>query len=460
MMRRWCGLAVTRSVRGAEVGGHDPGKQVSGRSLLLVFALGLVVRSAVVAVDPGFLPIGDAAEYQRIATNVLRGAGFDSGSPGDPDWHPKSWRTPGYPLFVAAHFGLFGPSRRPIQVTQVFLDAATALLVVVLGRRLFPARIAWLAGLAYALHPLPAIQVAAIGTEALAVFLLTSFLILTYRAAERPTIGRGAVAGFVFGLDLLVRPTPQLFLPFAMAFVLLPTLSGVRATRAAPSASPPASPPLLRRATAALALCLACFLVITPWAVRNYRVHHAFVPLSTLGGVVLNEGVGGLRVGDWWSMTGLRSIPAADWACWRELGEVAGEEYMRERAVEVIREHPGLYALSVGPKLTRFWLQVSAGYGRVSWRSWAVFWVQGAMLALVALAFLRYRGPWVAAGRLLWLLVLYHSALYSLTVTEARYSYVLLPCMLLPAAYALARLVPAVDRLAAAGSGAPGTFDP
>ncbi len=426
---------------------------MSRRSLLILFALGLLVRFAVVAVDPGFLPTGDAAEYQRIATNILRGAGFDSGTPGDPLWHPKSWRTPGYPLFLAAHAGLFGPARRPVQISQAFIDAATALLVVVLGRRLFPARIAWLAGLAYALHPLPAIQVAALGTEALAAFLLTSFLILTFRAAERPTVGRGALAGLVFGLDLLVRPTPQLFLPFAMVFVLLPTLSGVGATQAVPRARPP----LLRRAGAALALALACFLVIAPWAVRNYRVHHAFVPLSTLGGVVLNEGVGGIRVGDWWSMTGLHSIPAADWERWRELGEVAGEKYMRESAVEVIREHPGLYVLSVGPKLLRFFLQLSFGYGEISWRSWGVFWIQGFLLALVALAFLRHRGPWVAAGRLLWLLVLYHAALYSLTVTEARYSFVLLPCLLPPAAHALAQLVPAIGRLAAAGSGEAGS---
>jgi hypothetical protein len=45
----------------------------------------------------------------------------------------------------------------------------------------------------------------------------------------------------------------------------------------------------------------------------------------------------------------------------------------------------------------------------------------------------------VAAGRLLWLLILYHSALYSLTVAEVRYGYVLLPAVLLPAALTLTR---------------------
>jgi len=112
---------------------------------------------------------------------------------------------------------------------------------------------------------------------------------------------------------------------------------------------------------------------------------------------------------------------------------------MRERAVAVIRERPGVYLMSAGAKLVRFWLQVSAGYGQLSWRSWATAGIQAIGLALAAWAFLRFRGPWVARGRLCWLLVLYHSALYALTVAEVRYSYVLLPYVLLPAALSLKR---------------------
>jgi hypothetical protein len=264
--------------------------------------------------------------------------------------------------------------------------------------------------------------------------LLTLFVLLAYRTLERPGIGRGLLAGLVFGADLLVRPTPQLFLPVVVLFLLVPRWSGVMALA-----------PRGRRAGAAAALVLGTALVIAPWAARNYRVHGHFVPLSTLGGVVLNEGVGGVRIGDWWSMPGLHSIAPEDWRRWRELGEVEGEKYMRERALSIIRRHPGTYVLSAGAKLVRFWLQVSAGYGRLSWRSWATAILQAATLALAALAFVRYRGPWVSAGRLLWLLVLYHSALYSLTVAEVRYSYVLLPAVLLPTALALTRLTRMTD---------------
>lgn len=411
------------------------GDRISPVGLGAIFAIGLVVRLAVVAAGPDFMPSKDAAAYQQIAENVLVGRGFSSDAPGDTLWRPKSWRTPGYPLYIAAHYWVAG-RRAPgaVYVSQALLDAATALLVIFIGRRLFAPRVALLAGFLYALHPLPSLQVATLGTEALAAFCLSLWVLLVYRTCERPTAARAGLAGLGFGLSLLVRPTPQLFLPVAMLLILEPRLSGVPASGGARE-----RPARRRRVEAAAAFVLMALITIAPWAYRNYRVHGALVPLSTLGGVVLNEGVGAVRIGDWWSMPGLHSIPLEDWERWRELGEVEGEKYMRERALAVIRDRPGTFALSVGAKLVRFWLQASAGYGGLSWRSWAVCALQGFTLGLVAIAFLCYRGPWVAAGRLLWLLVLYHSALYSLTVAEVRYGYVLLPLVLLPAALTLER---------------------
>ncbi len=414
----------------AEGTGGERGRGAGTGGLAAIFAAGLAVRLAVVVASPGFLPTPDGLEYQRIAENLIAGAGFSSAAPGDSLWHPRSWRTPGYPLFIAAHYAIAGRrAPRAVHVSQAVIDAATALLVVWLGRRVVGRRAATVAGWLYALHPLPSLQVATLGTEALAAFLLNLFVLLAYRTLERPGLVRGGLAGAALGADLLVRPTPQLFLPVVVILVLVPRWSGVVARA-----------PRARRAAAAVALVLGTVAVIAPWAARNQRVHGHLVPLSTLGGVVLNEAVGAVRIGDWWSMPGLHSIAPEDWRRWRELGEIEGEKYMRARALSIIRQRPGTYVLSAGAKLVRFWLQVSAGYGRLSWRSWATAALQGATLALVAIAFVRHRGPWVAAGRLLWLLVLYHSALYSLTVAEVRYGYVLLPAVLIPAALALVRL--------------------
>jgi 4-amino-4-deoxy-L-arabinose transferase-like glycosyltransferase len=393
------------------------------------------------------LHTGDAAEYQRITTNLLAGRGFSSAAPGDSLWHPTSWRTPGYPLFLAAHQVVFGEARAPLaaRVTQAGLDAASALLVIALGCELgFSASVARLAGLLYAVHPLACLQVVPLGTEALVTLLLAASMLLAYRAVGSPGVVRGLAIGLLFGVLLMIRPTAQFFAPILCVFLLAPWEWRSAAARGGAHRG-------ARLATAA-AFGLALVLVLVPWTVRNYRVHGAFVPFSTLGGVVLYEGVGAIRTGDWWSMPGLHSIPAEDWARWRELGEVAGEKHMRTRALGVIREHPIDYVKSTGAKLVRFWLQVSAGYGRLSWRSWAAGALQACVLFLAIVAFIRHRGAWVWKGLLLWLLVLYHSALYSLTVAEVRYSYALLPYVLLPAALTLA------SSRTRAGGARPGTM--
>jgi 4-amino-4-deoxy-L-arabinose transferase-like glycosyltransferase len=376
----------------AEEGGAAPPRAGCRRRrpATLVVALGFALRLVAIALHPGFLHTGDAAEYQRISANLLAGRGFSSAAPGDPLWHPTSWRTPGYPLFLAAHTLVFGEAHAPLaaRVTQAAIDAATVLLVIALGRELgLSASVAWFAGLLYAIHPLACLQVVPLGTEALVTFLLAAAMLLSYRAVDRPGIGRGLATGLLFGALLMVRPTAQLFAPILFFFLLAPWRWQ----------SPP-TPARARRVATAIAFALALVLVLVPWTARNYRVHGAFVPFSTLGGVVLYEGVGGIRAGDWWSMPGLHSIPAEDWARWRELGEVAGEKHMRERAVSIIRAHPVAYLKNAGAKLVRFWLQVSAGYGRLSWRSWAAGALQAGILFLVAVAFIRYRGPWVRKG--------------------------------------------------------------
>jgi hypothetical protein len=83
-------------------------------------------------------------------------------------------------------------------------DTATALLVVA-GRQLFRGPVPLLAGLLYAIHPLPSLQVATLGTEVLAGFCLSLWVLLFRRALDRPIVGRSALAGDPRHLDHVGR---------------------------------------------------------------------------------------------------------------------------------------------------------------------------------------------------------------------------------------------------------------
>jgi len=112
---------------------------------------------------------GDSLIYGGIAKNWLQHGvyGFNSGnSPGSID--PTLIRLPGYPIFLAACFRLFGMEHyRAVMVVQVGADLVTCWLVSALAGRLFGRRAAlvvlWLA----ALCPFTASYVAAPLTETL-----------------------------------------------------------------------------------------------------------------------------------------------------------------------------------------------------------------------------------------------------------------------------------------------------
>jgi hypothetical protein len=107
----------------------------------------------------------------------------------------------------------------------------------------------------------------------------------------------------------------------------------------------------LRTAVAIVVFCL----ILLPWGVRNYRVHGRFVPLTTMGGLVLWEGNNAIVAGDP-TLRG-RSLPGGkerDVAVSR-LPETEQDRVYFERALRYMRMSPGDLPALVGRKLTRLW---------------------------------------------------------------------------------------------------------
>ena len=69
--------------------------------------------------------IWKSESYYEIAHNILSGHGF-SGATTEP-YTPDSWRTPLYPLFIAANFKLFG-SDLAVIISQIIMGSILALL--------------------------------------------------------------------------------------------------------------------------------------------------------------------------------------------------------------------------------------------------------------------------------------------------------------------------------------------
>jgi hypothetical protein len=159
-----------------------------------------------------------------------------------------------------------------------------ALLVPVVGRvgaRCFGARAGLLAAAAAAFYPELVWYSAHYWSE-------TVFLLLLWAAVERSLAAdaegskrTAAAAGVLWGLTTLTRELALYVVPIAAIWMLRPRAKTPRFAWLRPSRAALAS---------AGTLVLATVLTIAPWTIRNAAVFHAFIPVSTMGGLNLWQG--------------------------------------------------------------------------------------------------------------------------------------------------------------------------
>ena len=255
----------------------------------LGFRLYLALRLPNDAPDDGRL-------YARIAVNVLehRGYSIDKEEP----YSPTYIRVPGYPVFLAGVYALFGKdNNRAVRVAQAMIDTCTCWLIALLAVAWAPSswsqekrrRLKLIALGAAVCCPFPAIYVATILTETWTTFLATACALAASRAMKAASFansaGLWALAGGSGGLATLCRPDSGLFVA-AVGFALV-IVAVYRVTRRPADQSSIAdslgygSARVLKRAFAYGVLLTAGFcLALAPWAIRNARVFGVFQPIA------------------------------------------------------------------------------------------------------------------------------------------------------------------------------------
>ncbi len=244
------------------------GRLKTGFYAALALVAGLALRLWYVARAPRI--DGDTLIYGNIAKNWMQHGiyGFATTARG---LQPTLIRLPGYPLFLAACFRVFGVDQYvAVMYVQGLLDLLTCLLIAALARRLFGQRAALAALWLSALCPFTAAYVAAPLTEILT--LLT--IALTFYSVER---WRNAGLGFnrwlwitaiTMAYSVLLRPEqgmlPAVVVP-AMIWMVLQS---------------PQRLPRTRRLWPVAIAALCVVLPLLPWAVRNWHTFHVIQPLA------------------------------------------------------------------------------------------------------------------------------------------------------------------------------------
>lgn len=258
------------------------------RALWWSLAALLVVRLLVAAlISPPV--VGDAQGYTASARRLLDTGSFAYPMYGETFWTrsaegdlvfrgnaqasfneapPNAFTMPGYPLFVAAIWGVTGGADPwlAVRLVHAVLSVLAAGLVFLLARR-FGERVAWLALTAAALYPPFTLANSYIGTEVLFLFLLTATVALLLRWRDTGHLGHAISAGLLGGAGFLVRPTAILWVAGAVMTVVAVAPGNRR-----------------RMLGQALALAVAGTLIVGPWLVRNYTLYGKPLAVGTSSG--------------------------------------------------------------------------------------------------------------------------------------------------------------------------------
>jgi len=230
---------------------------------LLVAAVGI---AAVAVARPYFRQSvldGLSDEYDEIAINLVEHGSYSANLE---HWDkPTVTRGPGYPLYLAGAFEVFGVRNTGTAgVIDMLVHALAAALLTDALRALVTTRAAVAGGLVFAFWPTTFYYAAKGSSETLLILWLAASLYLLVHFRARPSPFRALGLGACLGLACLTRGSAVVMLGVVVVWAIANAARGV-----------------LRWKVVALA-GLAWALTMSPWWIRNARISGAFVPFHSL----------------------------------------------------------------------------------------------------------------------------------------------------------------------------------
>lgn len=334
----------------------------------VILALALLVLRSVLLVfsvvgENGFT--GDEPYYDTLARGILANGTYHFN--GEASVH----RPPGWPFTLAMIYKYVGETRAATVACQVAFDCVTLLGTGWMAGRMFGSAAAGAVGFCLALiWPPFAREARLMQTEPLFTMLITLMLLRFQSYLLRPGVWRALTVGLFAGLSCYVRPTGLVIFAGLCLGWLLQTRGRA-----------------LLRVPSLVAMAVGIMLVLGPWTVRNYRVTGEFLPVAVgsgeqffLGSLIETHGRWDRDL--WWTARD-NAVREEEARLGRKLNAIERDHVWMERGLEIWRTHPLESILITGKRLGR----------------------------LVALPMVGEHRPWLRAGFLVTLFVLYLLAL-------------------------------------------------
>jgi len=236
-------------------------RHLKDKTILWLFVASLLIRLLLVFVHTDVKLVHEMNGYDYAARSMLAGKGFICVE----ERGYRAFLPPGYSLFLAGVYWLFGHSFFAVRLVQAILGALTVVLAYVLTKHVFDEKVAKLGAWILAFYPQSVQFADLMQTETVFLFLFLLAMILFVRALKGASWRNLVAAGLLFGAAALVRSIIMFYLPLIVGFFLI-----FKRDRQ-----------MIKKS---VLVTLLMFATIAPWTIRNYVVLDAFVPINTKAG--------------------------------------------------------------------------------------------------------------------------------------------------------------------------------
>lgn len=257
--------------------------------LFVIFIISFVIRLIYIYFIPTTL-FSDQSGYDLLAVGISEGEGYGPtpllmGGVSSSACTDYSFMPPGYPFFLAIIYRIFGHNILIAKIFQAFIGSFTCIIIYFIGKNIFNKKIGILSALVAAFYPTFIIFSGLLFTETLYIFLVSLAILYLLKDFDQPSVKNLLIIGLSLGLAMLTRTIIMFFIPFILLWMILYSSSKNLSEKPSSSESYPSTKQKKKNLMRFFVLFIIIMCVISPWTVRNYNVHHEFVPISTNGGV-------------------------------------------------------------------------------------------------------------------------------------------------------------------------------
>jgi 4-amino-4-deoxy-L-arabinose transferase-like glycosyltransferase len=375
----------------------------------------------------------DETDYDRIALNLSQNQCYATQNA--PPCLATADRPPGYPFFLLLVYELTNNSTFAVKFMQFGMLAATSVLIYFVAKTFVDRRSAFIGACLTATYPPLASMASHRLTESLATLLAACFVWMFIEARRHGKTWQFALLGAILGYASLVRPSFMLlaFLAASLPFLLRDI-------------------PLKGRLTRTLVTLILTGCCIVPWTVRNWRIAHAFVVVSSNGGENLlisalqysgatsykNANGDWLAIQDHMPRIALSTSPSP-----REYidHELAVERQCREDAKQTLQQVSSVVLLK-SAILRVIYLWGVGDYSPGRYGDYSELWHRFVQIHYVLLTLAVAAGIWLQRRALLtqwplWIMAIYFTSIHMLYLAETRFTFPARPFILIYAGIAI-----------------------